>query len=61
MSLLEHAQTGVHTILLLLLQGRRQLFGLTYELLIIHKHLCIFSADTVMAMATSSILHWVTT
>ena len=26
---------------------------------IIHKHLCIFSADTIMAMATSSILHWV--
>ena len=45
------------------IQGRRQLFGvrgLTYKLLIIHEHLCIFSADiVVMTMATSLILHWV--
>ena len=36
-----------------------ELGGLTHKLLIIHEHLCIISADTVMVMATSSILHWV--
>ena len=45
-------------------QGHRQIFwvrGLVFQnqkLLIIHKHLYIFSADTIMAMATCSILHW---
>ena len=53
---------GWQVALLLLYRGVDnflELGGLTHKLLIIHEHLYIFSADTVMAMATSLILHWV--